>query len=127
MKNQCESSPTCLPDPCWPGGTADMTNGCICKDGWIKEFTPGSAMQNTCRQGCLPAVCGDRGTCKIIGTGNDKKETCTDCNCPWSNDGDDTNMCGTLTRRYVSGTPCFFDGECCSNNCYVTLGGELCA
>lgn len=127
MYNQCKDSPTCLPDPCWPGGTADPSIGCKCKDGYIRVFTPGSAMLYTCKKACDPSVCGVRGTCAVVGTAPDLKESCTACNCPWSNDGDKTNMCATLTQRYLSGTPCVFNGDCCSNNCHTTWIGNTCA
>jgi hypothetical protein len=117
MKNQCKGSPTCLPDPCWPGGTADPEIGCKCIDGYIREFTPGSAMQWTCKKACEPSVCGPRGTCIVTGTGIDKKEECTGCVCPYTNEGDPTKMCAVNDNRQRKGSLCDKDIECCSNDC----------
>jgi hypothetical protein len=126
MKNQCRDSATCLPDPCYPGGTASMTDGCVCKDGYIREFTPGSATQWVCKKACEPSVCGSRGNCVVVGTGRDKKETCTGCNCPYTNVGDDSNMCGGFNGKLPNGNTCEGDKQCCNGDCSFHIFNYVC-
>lgn len=128
IKNQCKYSPTCLPDPCYPGGTADPKSGCICGDGYVREFTPGSPTQWTCKKACDPSVCGVRGTCIVTGTGINKKEQCTNCVCPYTNDGDDTKMCGTFSDKLPKGEECGgSDSQCCSGHCSYRFFDYVCA
>lgn len=128
MKHQCKDSPACLPDPCWPGGTADQTGiGCNCGDGYIPTFTPGSPTQYTCTKACGPTVCGTRGKCIVTGTGIDKKEECTGCVCPYTNEGDQTNMCNVNNGKFQKGSACHNrPEECCSGICEWDISDYVC-
>ena len=127
LKTNCTSNPRCIPDPCAPLGQYDKSSKtCNCNgiDTSGINFDSSSPTGERCIDLCANnGPCGERGTCRVTGTGANKVASCT-CSCPWCNYGDpgcpanpnpsktDT-VCSGNTRKGKRSEPCYGDDECC--------------
>ena len=81
-QNQPNYPPTCVKDPCNPGGYWDATTStCICNPAIANVDVSGNMFGSQCTPICDTQVCGAGGTCKVV----DGKITCA-CNACHSGD-----------------------------------------
>lgn len=138
----CEKAgPTCIKDPCStkevPGGYwSSEHNRCICpgSDTFISIPDENSAVGAICADACQGnGPCGNRGVCYLPeGASSHSDALCCDCECPYTNDGDNTCTCsgvlkgGSQAVKQANGADCCSDDDCCSGSCYNPSCHDIC-